>query len=117
MELLDTADGLVLICALETLAEIGGEGVLELVEKALGNPDEEVVKTAIGILSRMGGDWQDAYRDRLLAHSHWDVRSSFIKALVASRGVEALPYLRAALAAEDDELVKEQILAILDRLQ
>ena len=117
MSLLDTADGLVLICALETLAEIGGAGVLAMVEKALANPDEEVVKTAIGILSRLGDDWLDAYRDRLLAHPHWDVRSCFIKAMVASRGEKALPYLRAALDAEADELVKGQIMAILDRLQ
>jgi HEAT repeat protein len=116
VELLATAaDGLVTISALKTLAEIGGEGVPELVKNALAHPDEEVVKTAIDILSPQGDDWLDEYREMLLAHPHWDVRRSFIKVMVANRGAEAIPYLRSALDAETDDLVREQILDIMDR--
>lgn len=116
--LLESADGLVTITALETLAEIGGEGVAVLVTRALDNPDEEVVKAAIGILAEQGENgWLDEYRERLLAHPHWDVRSSFIKALVANRGSDALPLLRSALDTETDELVREQILDFMDRFQ
>lgn len=115
-ELLATAaDGLVTISALETLAGIGGEGVSELVQKALAHPDEEVVKAAIDILSRQGGAWLDENRETLLAHPHWDVRRSFIKVMVADRGEAAIPYLRSALETETDDLVREQILDIMDR--
>ncbi len=109
------ADGLVTITALQTLAEIGGEGVPELVKKALAHPDEEVVKAAIDILSRQGDGWLDEYRETLLAHPHWDVRRCFIKVMVADRGAEAIPYLRPVLDTEADDLVREQILDVMDR--
>jgi hypothetical protein len=116
VELLATsADGLVTISALKTLAEIGGEGIPELLKKALAHPDEEVVKAAIDILSHQGDAWLDEYREMLLTHPHWDVRRSFIKVMVADRGAEAIPYLQSALGTEMDDLVREQILDILDR--
>jgi HEAT repeat protein len=116
MELLATVtDGLVTISALKTLSEIDGEGALELVKKALVHPDEEVVKAAIDILSRQGDGWLDEYREMLLAHPHWDVRRSIIKVMVADRGKEVIPYLRSALDTETDDLVREQILDIMDR--
>ncbi len=116
MELLATsAEGLVTISALEALARIGGEGVLEQVKKSLSDPDEERVKAAIDILSRMEGDWLDEYREKLLSHPHWDVRRSFINAMVAGLGEKALPYLQPALDTETDDLVREQLLEIMDR--
>jgi HEAT repeat protein len=116
VELLATsADGLVTISALKTLAEIGGEGIPELLKKALAHPDEEVVKAAIDILSHQGDAWLDEYREMLLTHPHWDVRRSFIKVMVADRGAEAIPYLQSALGTEMDDLVREQILDIMDR--
>lgn len=118
VDLLDSpADGLLTISALNTLAEIDGEGASETVKKALANPDEEVVKTAMEILSRFGDGWLDEYRDMLLSHSHWDVRRNFIRTMSENRGAEAVPYLESALETESDDLVKEQILNILDRLK
>ena len=115
--ILDTLEGLELISALETVAEIGGEKVREVVTKGLENSDEEVVKASIDILAREGGDWIDTYQDRLLDHPHWDVRRSFIRALAEARGAEALPALRTALTSESDNLVKETIAELIDRLQ
>jgi HEAT repeat protein len=118
VELLDSAaDGLLTIAALNALAEIDGESVLEPGKKALANPDEEVVKAAIEILSRHGDVWLDEYRDRLLAHPHWDVRKNFIKVMVENWGAKAVPYLKSALESESDDLVKEQILNIMDRFK
>lgn len=117
VNLMETANGLVAISALEALAGIGGEGVMGLVKKALDNPDEEVVKVAITILAAEGDAWLDEYRERLMAHPHWDVRRSFINAMVAQWGAKSLPYLRSALDTETDPLVKEQILDVMDRFQ
>ena len=116
-EIVSHAEGLELISALEALAEIGGEKVAALVKKALENPDEEVVKAAIEILVRNGDAWIDEYQDTLLGHYHWDVRRSFINAMAAQRGAKALPLLRSSFETESDNLVKETIAALMDRLQ
>ena len=116
VDLLESAtDGLLMITALETVAGIGGERVLGVVKKALENRDEEVVKAAIDILSRNGEDWLDEYGERLLSHPHWDVRRNFIGVMMAHQGEKALPRLKAALDSEADDLVREQILDIMDR--
>lgn len=114
-ELFESAEGLVLISVLDTVARFGGDKGTALVEKALENPDEEVVKAAINILSLDGDGWIHAYRDKLLSHPHWDVRGSFIKAMVARMGETALPYLRTALETEPDESVRGQIVELMDR--
>jgi len=115
VELFESAEGLVLISVLDTVAQIGGDKGTALVEMALENHDEEVVKAAINILSLNGDGWIHAYRDKLLSHPHWDVRSSFVKAMAARMGEKALPYLRSALETESDESVKGQIVELMDR--
>lgn len=118
MELLDReTDGLIIITALDSLARIGGEGVMERVRRGLESSDEEVVKTAMEILSVHGNDWLDECREMLLSHPHWDVRRNFIRMMASSQGEKALPLLRSALGIEADDLVREQILDILDRYQ
>jgi HEAT repeat protein len=112
-----STDGLLTITALETVAGIGGERVLGVVKKSLENRDEEVVKAAIDILSRHGDEWLDEYGDMLLAHPHWDVRRCFIRILALKLGGDALPRLKSALDREADDLVREQILDIMDRYQ
>ncbi|GAB7027978.1 HEAT repeat domain-containing protein [Geotalea toluenoxydans] len=116
VQLFERADGLVLITALDAVAKIGGETARALVEKALDNSDEEVVKAAIGILTRENDAWVHTHRDKLLNHSHWDVRSTFIKAMVSRLGEKSFPYLRQALQTETDELVKGQIIELMDRV-
>jgi HEAT repeat protein len=113
----DETDGLLVITALETLARIGGEGVMDRVKESLESGDEEVVKSAMEILSGEGSDWMDEYRERLLSHPHWDVRRSFIGSMAAAMAEKAVPHLRAALESENDDLVRERILEILDRYQ
>ncbi|HEY6872600.1 MAG TPA: HEAT repeat domain-containing protein [Geobacteraceae bacterium] len=114
---LECSQGLELIAALEAAAEIGGEKVGAIVRQELENPDEEVVKTSIGILARGGDEWIDAYAEKLLSHPHWDVRRSFVSTAAAQRGAMALPLLASALATETDDLVKETIADLMERLQ
>lgn len=117
LEVVSRADGLVLVTALEALAQIGGNAVQAEVKSALDHEDEDVVKTAIAILARDGDEWLDEYRDKLLAHPHWDVRCCFVKELAAKWGKRSVPYLQTALDTETDDLVKGQIQELLDRLQ
>jgi HEAT repeat protein len=114
-ELLEgSTNGLLTITALETLSCIGGEGVVERVKGVLESGDEEVINSAMEILSSHGNEWVEEYRERLLSHPHWGVRRNFVKAMAASMGEEAIPHLRQALVSETDSLVREQILAVLD---
>jgi HEAT repeat protein len=117
VDLMDSAqDGFLIISALESLDEIDGEGE-EFAKKALQNPDEEVVKAAIQILSRHEDGWIGEYLDSLLTHPHWDVRRNFIRVMVENWGERAVPHLKTALGSESDDLVKEQILNFMDRFQ
>jgi HEAT repeat protein len=111
------ADGMLMLSVLEAMDSLGGQKALELVKTALAHSDEEVVKLAIEILARHDDTWIDTYRDKLLGHSHWDVRNSFIRALVARRGTKAVPHLREALQHEGDDMVRALIQEQLDRLQ
>jgi HEAT repeat protein len=116
MEVLDgSTDGLLTITAMESLAKICGEGAVERVKRALSSSDEEVVKSAMEILSTYGNAWIDDCREMLLNHPHWDVRRNFIRLMVANEGEKSLPHLRSAIDVEGDVLVREQILEILDR--
>ena len=117
IRLLESSEGLELITAMASVADIGGDHVQAYIKKGLDNRDEEVVKSAMEILLRDGDDWIDEYGEKLLSHCHWDVRRSFVNALVEQRGVRALPRLRTALASESDVLVKETISSAIDRLQ
>jgi HEAT repeat protein len=115
IEVLDgSTDGLLTITAMETLAKICGERAVERVKRALASSDEEVVKSAMDILSSFGDAWIDECREMLLNHPHWDVRRNFIRLMVAAKGENSLPYLRSAINVEGDVLVREQILEILD---
>ncbi len=116
MEALAHTAGPVLIAALEALVDIQGGRSCVVVREALENQDEEVVKAGIEMLSRFGDGWLDDYREKLLAHPHWDVRGSFIKAMAALRGREALSCLQSALETETDELVRNLIIETMDRV-
>ncbi len=109
------ATGAVMIAALEALGSIGGDRAIGLLEKALKSDDEEVVKTAMALLARTGNKWAKKHRDELLGHCHWDVRNSFARHLADLLGGEALPYLKKALATENDDLVRAQIKELVER--
>jgi len=117
VDMLHVSEGLELISALETVAQIGGERVGEIVRTGLENADEEVVKAAIEILVRNGDDWIDGYGEKLRSHAHWDVRRSFVLALSTQRGVLALPLLESMLQTESDKLVKETLIESIGRLR
>ena len=117
VETFEHGEGMVVMSALEAVAEIGGERVTGLARKGLDNRDEDVVKASIEILSRDGDAWLDEYGGKLLSHPHWDVRRSFVMALVALRGEKALPLLQSVLETESDDLVKEIITELVGRFQ
>ncbi|HEU0264275.1 MAG TPA: HEAT repeat domain-containing protein, partial [Geobacterales bacterium] len=115
--IIDRADGLVMLTALESLSAIASPVALSLVKKGLAHTDEEVVKEAIAILAEHGDGWIEEYRERLMAHPHWDVRRHFIMAMVQVQGKKALPHLKQALEREQDDMVKSQLVTIVENLR
>jgi HEAT repeat protein len=113
--MLAETSGAVMISAIEALAAIGGEKATGLLERALEDEDEEVVKAAMELLARKGGFWLEKYRARLMCHPHWGVRKLFARIMADLIGAGAVPYLEDALTAESDDLVREQMLEILER--
>jgi HEAT repeat protein len=111
----ESAKGALMIAAIESLGTIGGDKASTLLEKALNNDDEEVVKTAMEFLAREGDWWVEKHLDALLRHSHWGVRNCFIKVLADLWQGRSVPYLSQALAFEHDDLVRKQIREALGR--
>ena len=116
VELIEHAEGLVLMAALNALVEINGGLAHQMAKKALEHQDQEVVKAAVEILSLTDDSWIEEYGDRLLSHEYWDIRRLFINALARHRGKESLPLLRSALESEPDDLVKQQIMDLMEGL-
>ncbi|HET6419571.1 MAG TPA: HEAT repeat domain-containing protein [Geobacteraceae bacterium] len=113
----ESASGAVLIAAIEALGAVGGDRAYGLLEEALKSEDEEVVKTAMTLLARSGNNWVKKFRDVLMGHPHWDVRNSFARHMTDLLGDKAVPYLKKALATENDALVREQIKDLVERYQ
>ncbi|UFS68977.1 HEAT repeat domain-containing protein [Geomonas sp. RF6] len=111
-----SARGLPLIQALKTVAAIAGENGLGVVEEALADADEEVVEAALEILCAGDGSWIPRYQEILTGHPHWGVRRAFFRAVAQLMGVEAVPVLREAYAAESDSLVKGELEKLLGRV-
>ncbi len=115
--MLGSAEGAVMIAAIEALGAIGGGRANDLLEKALYNDDEEVVKTAMDLLARKGDAWVGKYREELIYHPHWGVRSRFVRLMSDLMGARSVPYLREALTTEVDDLVRDQIKELVEKYQ
>ena len=107
--LLPTAGGLLMITCLEVLATLGGDAALNLVETVLQNEDEEMVKLALGILSRQDDRRILQHAERLISHPHAGVRYDTAIALAALPGRQARDLLISALATEERSHVRNLI--------
>lgn len=109
--------GLVSIAALETLSRLAPEASYPVLVQALSHPDEEVVTTALDTLAGSGQKgWIRPVREFLINHRHWEVRTSFIRALAELEGVHCRDTLETRLLVEGEELVRQQIQELLRRL-
>jgi len=102
--------GLVAIAAMETLCDIAPEKAAETLAAALDDEDEEVVRTAMQLLVRVGqGEVLRAASERLLQHPHAMIRRACIEHLVDLEGSAVRPRLEALLSREHDEQIIHQI--------
>jgi len=110
-------DALVALAALESLERIGGPEVVEAAASTLDRPEPEILRTAIGVLSRHAANDDLAPIAPLVAHPDWSVRAEAVKVLSARRFRRALPAMLRRLDVEDDAFVREALLAAARRLE
>jgi HEAT repeat protein len=109
--------GLVSIAALETLAEHLGAVATPHIIAALHHGDDDVVSAALNLLTRYGEDgWVKQYSDTLINHPFWAVRAQIARSAVEMLGVEVRPLLENRLVIETEEVVRQQLTALLDEL-
>lgn len=104
--LFPTAGGLLMITCLEVLATLGDDAALNLVETVLDNEDEELVKLALSILACHDGQRIVRNAERLISHPYAGIRYDTAMALAALPGQQPLTFLKAALEAEENNLVR-----------
>lgn len=106
--------GLVSIAALETLAEVAGGTAVPEMLTALNHADEEVVTSAMNLLTHYGaGDWIHASADKLINHPFWTVRAQIARSAVELLGAGARPLLENRLKLETEEVVRQQLTDLL----
>ncbi len=106
--------GLVAIAALETLADLSLDQSYDKIVQALQHQDQEVVAVALQLLSQgERRDWLPQMGERLLNHSHWEVRSSFVRIIAELEGSSACDMLEARYLVEGEDLVRDQIRQVL----
>lgn len=109
--------GLVSIAALETMATIAGADATPQMIAALDHPDEEVVTTAMNLLTQYSAtEWLQSHADRLINHPFWAVRAQIARSSVEVLGVEAKQLLENRLVIETEEVVRQQLTSLLDSL-
>lgn len=102
--------GLVVIAALETLAEASPMPPQQQLLAALEHADEEVVNAALKLLSGLGIDvWVADSAEPLLNHRNWEVRLSTARSLAACQGVACMGLLEARLLIEGEDLVRLEL--------
>ncbi len=110
--------GLVAIAALESLAELDAGRACPAMVQALQHNDEEVVNAALNLLAATGQrDWVPAAVEPLLNHRHWEVRSTFVRALTNLEGAACRSLLEERLLLEGEELVRQLIQDILAEMR
>lgn len=108
--------GLVVIAALETLAE--NTQAAEHLLSALNHADEEVVNSALKLLAGQDNtEWIGSHGEQLLNHKNWEVRLSTARSLAACQGPACMPLLEARLLIEGEDLVRLELRDLLEALK
>lgn len=97
--------------AIEALGALGSAELADDVSRALAHPDPEVAHAAVSVSARLPADVARPLRQRALAHPAWHVRRAAVRALADDSVAHAS--LRAALASDDDPMVREALLEAL----
>jgi len=110
--------GLVAIAALEALSGLDAVRACPAMVQSLRHADEEVVNVALNLLTASGQrDWVSAATESLLNHRHWEVRSTFVRALASLEGPACRQLLETRLLLEGEELVRQTIQSVLDEFR
>lgn len=111
------SDGIVALAALASLDRVGTRDSALVALAGLASPEPEIAERAAACVGAHGGPLERAALLPLLAHSAWPVRARAASELGARRVAHAAPQLHARLSEEQDEFVREALLAALAELE
>lgn len=110
------ADGLLMLTCIDLLDHVGGEEALNLVVRALDNGDSEIVVRALEVIARHSSERLIDSAPRLLSHSNWNIRISCARAVAYLPAEKAAQLISAALAHEDNDVVRAEMHSLLKGL-
>jgi HEAT repeat protein len=109
--------GVAAMASLESLARIGGAGVVPLVRGALEDKDAEIVEAALTCIGQHGTKEDLQELAGLCSHEEWTVRAHAVQVLAERRVVQSIPVLLRCMDTERDEFVRAALLAAIGRLE
>ena len=109
--------GAVAMATLESLARIGGPGVVPLARSALDDVDPEIVQAALTCIGQHGSTEDLHETIGLFSHLSWAVRAQAVQVLSERHLVQAVPAMLRRLDVEQDEFVRSALLRALETLE
>lgn len=109
--------GAVAMSSLESLARIGGAGVVPLARAALDDVDPEIVRAALTCIGEHGTRADLEETVALFSHADWAVRAKAVQVLADNRVAESVPAMLRRLDVEQDEFVRTGLLQALEVLE
>ncbi len=115
MSLWKSGDTVTQLACLDVLEQIGNQEEMSTLLEGMEQHDTEVLKGVIELMGSRAPDLLVPSIDRILSHRDWDVRMSALKActLLPPEGMEGR--LRSLLEKEQNDLVKQEIIQMLDK--
>lgn len=114
LSLWEKGDAVAQLACLEALEQLGSEEGLKAVSSGLGQRDGEVLKGVIDLLYRHDSSLLAPWMHHILCHPDWDVRITGVRACAAFSDPERTVLLNMALDHEEHDLVRAEILSLLD---
>ncbi|MAG32185.1 MAG: hypothetical protein CL908_14980 [Deltaproteobacteria bacterium] len=111
------ADPIVVLTAIETLVEVGGERAGAIAVRTLGREEPEVLRAALSCIGLHGTDEDLAQAIPLLSHSDWSVRAEVVRLLAGRAYRKGLPAMLRQLEIEGDAFARDAILCAVRELE
>jgi len=102
-------NGLLVISALEALAELDPDSALEYANDLVKDVDVDIALAALKVVLAAGGGAGRAVLEKLLDHDHWHVRLTAARHLGGFSATEAKTALKRRLDEETDPLVRKAL--------
>lgn len=114
--LVHDSPGMVRLAALEGLGQLDRDRAVPYMIEALADPDSEMLRIAVQVLTGQGAGWIAEHGRTLFAHPEATVRMRVAAAVASCLGIDAKRLLVDALAEEVDPAAREHLQTLVSSL-